>query len=322
MILPVSETSLILQEGIMDFRDLTYILAVADNRSVTEAANKLYISQPSLSYIISKVEEELGVKLFYRKTNPITLTYAGQLYVETAREILAKMDNLKRQLTEVGVGEKGQISIGIPTERAGYMIPKFIGKFHDAFPEMELKLMETRSKEIISGIDKGRILLGILPGREEDYPANMAYELIYKEKIVMTAPEGMITPEMITGTDENGIAVVDLKKMKHLPYLIMQQGHYSRKKTDRIFKKAGFVPKNVTEVSSNMTALSLSANAGLGITIVPERAVETFADKDKLKIYRYSEQQDTWDINAVYKKDTYLGKAERALIDIIKETFN
>ena len=91
---------------------------------------------------------------------------------------------------------------------------------------------------------------------------------------------------------------------------------------DRIFKKAGFVPKNVTEASSNMTALSLSANAGLGITIVPERAVETFADKDKLKIYRYSEQQDTWDINAVYKKDTYLGKAERALIDIIKETFN
>ena len=73
----------------MDFRDLTYILAVADNKSVTEAANKLYISQPSLSYIISKVEEELDVKLFYRKTNPITLTYAGQLYVDTARDILA-----------------------------------------------------------------------------------------------------------------------------------------------------------------------------------------------------------------------------------------
>ncbi|MDO4192116.1 MAG: LysR family transcriptional regulator [Erysipelotrichaceae bacterium] len=306
----------------MDFRDLTYILAVADNKSVTEAANKLYISQPSLSYIISKVEDELGVKLFYRKTNPITLTYAGQLYVETARDILAKMDNLKRQLTEVGVGEKGQISIGIPAERAGYMIPKFIWKFHELFPEMELKLQETRSKEIISGIDKGRILLGILPGSDEDYPANMTCELIYKEKIILTAPEGMIKPEMIVKINEDGIPQVDLKKMKYLPYLLMQQGHYTRKKTDSIFKKAGFVPKNVTEVSSNMTALSLSLNAGLGVTIVPERAIETFADKDKLKFYRYSDEQDTWDVNAVYKKDTYLGKAERELIDIIKDAFN
>ncbi len=313
---------IISEGGIMDFRDLTYILAVADNKSVTEAANKLYISQPSLSYIISKVEEELGVKLFYRKTNPITLTYAGQLYVDTARDILARMDNLKRQLTEVGVGDKGQITIGIPTERAGFMIPKFIGRFHELYPEMDLKLQETRSKEIISGIDKGRILLGILPGREEDYPANMTCELIYKEKIFMTAPEGMIRPEMIVRVHEDGIPQVDLKKMKHLPYLIMQQGHYSRKKTDRIFKKAGFVPKNVTEVSSNMTALSLSLNAGLGVAIVPDRAVESFADKDRLKIYRYSDEQDTWDINAVYKKDTYLGKAERALIDIIKDTFN
>ncbi|MDO5120481.1 MAG: LysR family transcriptional regulator [Erysipelotrichaceae bacterium] len=306
----------------MDFRDLTYILAVADNKSVTEAANKLYISQPSLSYIISKVEDELGVKLFYRKTNPITLTYAGQLYVETARDILAKMDNLKRQLTEVGVGEKGQISIGIPAERAGYMIPKFIWKFHELFPEMELKLQETRSKEIISGIDKGRILLGILPGSDEDYPANMTCELIYKEKIILTAPEGMIKPEMIVKINEDGIPQVDLKKMKYLPYLLMQQGHYTRKKTDSIFKKAGFVPKNVTEVSSNMTALSLSLNAGLGVTIVPEREIETFADKDKLKFYRYSDEQDTWDVNAVYKKDTYLGKAERELIDIIKDAFN
>ena len=306
----------------MDFRDLTYILAVADNKSVTEAANKLYISQPSLSYAISKIEDELGVKLFYRKTNPITLTYAGQLYVETAREILASMENLKRQLTEVGVGQKGQINIGIPTERAGYMIPKFIGRFHEEYPDMELKLLETRSGRIIEDLDKGRILIAVLPGTEDDFPANMACELIYKEKMFMVAPDEMITDEMITGVNEDGIPRVDLKKMKHLTYLIMQRGHYSRIKTDRIFKQAGYVPKNVTEVSSNMTALSLSANAGMGITIVPERAIRTFADKDKLHIYHYGTAQDTWDINVIYKKDTYLGKPERYLIDLMKEVFN
>ncbi len=306
----------------MDFKDLTYIIAVADNQSVTEAANKLYISQPSLSYIISKVEDELGVKLFYRKTNPITLTYAGQLYVQTAREILQKMDNLKRQLTEVGLGEKGQINIGIPTERAGYMIPRFIGLFREKFPQMEIRLLETRSREIIGDIDKGKILIGILPGRDEDYPANMTRELIYREDFILVAPEGVITDSMIVGVNDDGIPRVDLRKMKHIPYLIMQKGHYTRKKTDRIFKNAGFVPKNVTEVSSNMTALSLSVNARMGVTIVPERAIETFADKDKIRRYHYSKEQDTWDVNAVYKKDTYLGKAETCLIELMKEVFS
>ncbi|MCR5450471.1 MAG: LysR family transcriptional regulator [Solobacterium sp.] len=306
----------------MDFRDLTYILAVADNKSVTEAANKLFISQPSLSYAISKIEEELGVKLFYRKTNPITLTYAGQLYVETAREIISRMDNLKRQLTEIGVGEKGQINIGIPTERAGYMIPKFIGKFHDVYPDMEIKLLETRSGRIIEDLDKGRILIAVLPGKDEDYPANMSSELIYKEKMFMAAPQGMISPEMIDGINSDGLPRVDLKKMKQMTFLMMQKGHYSRLKTDRIFKKAGYVPKNVIEVSSNMTALSLSVNAGMGVTIVPERAVKVFADREKLNLYHYKPEQDTWNINAIYKKDMYLGKPERYLIDLMKEVFN
>ena len=125
----------------MDFRELTYISTVADCKSVTAAAKKLYISQPSLSYIISKVEADVGVKLFDRKTNPLSLTYAGKKYVETAKEILRLRDNLRRELTEIGAGETGEINIGIPTERAGYMLPRVAGKFHESFPRVQLHLM-------------------------------------------------------------------------------------------------------------------------------------------------------------------------------------
>ena len=80
----------------MDFREMLYITAVADCRSVTAAAKRLYISQPSLSYIISKVEQDVGVKLFDRRTYPLTLTYAGEKYVDTARKILLLNDNLRK----------------------------------------------------------------------------------------------------------------------------------------------------------------------------------------------------------------------------------
>ena len=70
----------------MDFREMLYITTVADCRSITAAARKLYISQPSLSHIVSKVEQDVGVKLFDRGTSPLTITYAGEKYVETARQ--------------------------------------------------------------------------------------------------------------------------------------------------------------------------------------------------------------------------------------------
>lgn len=305
----------------MDFKDLTYILAVADNKSVTEAANKLYISQPSLSYIISKVEDELGVKLFYRKTNPITLTYAGQLYVETAREILGKMENLKRQLNDVGIGEKGQINIGIPTERAGYMLPKVLEKFNEQYPEMEVRLMESRSSAMLEELDKGKISLAVLPGRDEDYPANMMCEQIYKENILLIGGDNSISKDLIVGEHADGLLQADLKRMKQSPFIILQKGHYIRKKTDRIFKKAGFVPKNVTEVSSNISA-ALLARAGIGIALVPERALEPLGGRNAFNVYHFFDEDETWDVNVVYKKDTYLGKAERCLIEMMKETFN
>ena len=69
----------------MDFRDLQYVMAVADCGSITEAAKKLYISQPSLSYIISKIEQDIGVQLFYRKNYPLTLTYAGESLKQISR---------------------------------------------------------------------------------------------------------------------------------------------------------------------------------------------------------------------------------------------
>ena len=94
----------------MDFREMTYITTIADCGSITAAARKLYISQPSLSYIVSKVEQETGAKLFERKNYPLTLTYAGEKYVETARKILSLNDNMRRELMDITGGEKGMIS--------------------------------------------------------------------------------------------------------------------------------------------------------------------------------------------------------------------
>ena len=359
----------------MDFRELTYITTIADCGSVTEAAKRLYISQPSLSYILAKVEEDLGVKLFDRKTSPLTLTYAGERYVATARTILSLSGNLRRELKDIGVGARGEIRIGIPTERAGYMLPKVLGKFHERYPEVQVRLVESRSSEILGELDKDKISFAVLPGGSGEFPIGLESRLIYRERVWLAAPERLLTQKMIRhagkpadgepggqdsedkktgkrdarGKKAGGQVVcekdpgtrecADLKEMKDLPFIIMKSGQYIRKKTEKIFRKAGFFPKNVMEVSSCVTAVEL-ARTGMGVTIVPDRALdalgiprvhaddagsspETAKAAGGLRILSCSrnEADQSWDVSAVYKKETYLGEPEQYLIKLMMETF-
>lgn len=147
----------------MDFREMVYITAVADCRSVTGAARRLYISQPSLSHIISKIEQDAGVKLFDRSQSPITLTYAGELYVETARKILMMSENLRKELVDVGLGEKGRICFGMPVERAGYMLPAVVRDFRNQYPGIDMQIMEANADELIKALMRDEIHFLIAP---------------------------------------------------------------------------------------------------------------------------------------------------------------
>ena len=287
---------------------------------MSEAARKLYISQPSLSYIISKVEEDLGVKLFDRKTNPITLTYAGERYVETARQILLLSDNLRRELTDIGQGERGRIRLGIPTERAGYMLPKVIGRFRELYPGVHIQLMESKSEEILGELEKDKIAFAVLPGSGQEFPVGLLSELIYRERVFFVTAPGRLPEEMILPPGEDGVPTVKLKMTKQMPYIIMKRGQYIRKKTDQIFRKANFFPKEAMEISSCVSAVEL-ARAGLGVTIVPERAIGALGNPENIDIYHYNSRPDYWDVSAVYKENAYLDRTERCLIDLMKQEF-
>ncbi len=301
----------------MDFREMTYITTVADLGSITAAAKKLYISQPSLSYIVAKVEQDAGVKLFDRKNYPLTLTYAGEKYVETARKILLLNDNLRKQLSDIAGGEKGLICFGIPTERAGYMLPEVLKRFYRLYPGVEVRLQEAGSDELLEKLQKDEIHFYIIPKGRAEFPENIRTERIYKERLYLVAGEGVITPDrMKEGSD----GVVSLARLKEEPFILLKKGHAIRRKADALLKRHHVTPEHIMEVSSCVSAVQL-ASAGLGVTIVPERAVEVLGGPDRFCCYSYTEEPDTWDVNVVYKEDAYLDRPERRLIDLMKEVF-
>lgn len=301
----------------MDFRDLRYITTVADCKSITEASKQLFISQPSLSYIISKVEQDIGVQLFNRRNYPLTLTYAGEKYVDTARRILHLNDNLRRELMDIGLGEKGKITFGIPTERAGYMLPRVIPGYKKLFPKMEVRIYEAMSDELLSSLLRDEINFYIIPRDRKELPGGLETELVYKEKLYLVAAPDAVLREDFDNMEEK---IVSHGFLKRQPFIQLKRGHAIRKKTDSIFKKKKITPEISMEVSSCISAVQLAVS-GLGITIVPQRALEALGGIERFPCYQYSETPDTWDINVVYKTDTYLDRAERAFIDLLKSTF-
>ena len=146
----------------MNTKHAQYILTVLQEGSITAASKKLYVSQPSLSQMIKLVENNLGAPIFNRGTDPITLTYAGQKYVEAAKQVLTINQNLAREIEEINHEDHGTIRLGIPVQRAMQVLPYAFPRFQKLFPMVDLELNEFGSATVESMVLEGSLDLACL----------------------------------------------------------------------------------------------------------------------------------------------------------------
>lgn len=300
----------------MDFRELVYVVAVADCRSITAASRKLYISQPSLSQIISRIEKEEGVRLFDRSMSPLSMTYAGEKYVETARKILLMKDNLKRELRDIGQGASGRISLGIPVERSGYMLPPVLPRFKERYPGFEVRTREAKSELLLEWLHKGEVDFIILPGEADSFGGDVAVERIYQEELKLAVREGKLEPRFFLDDQS-----VNVKMLQELPFIHVAGGHAIRRMVDRFLKANKLTPQVVLEMESTLSCVQM-VSAGCGAAIVPERSMKVLREDYEVKGYHLGMERQMWDVNAVYLTETYLDEAERYLIRVMREHFS
>ena len=302
----------------MDFRQLQYIVTVADCHSITAAAKQLFISQPSLSFAISQIEKEEGVQLFDRNQHPIALTDAGRIYVKGARDILKKSQEIKSRIADLQNGKGGSISLGIPSERAGYMLPPIINKFREQYPDSAFTIKEAGSADLLDLLKNNKVDFIVCPVVDFKIPVDMVAERIYRESVQLIAAPDAFSPDMFLDMDKR---IVDLKKVAAFPFIGVKPTHSIHYKVANIFQEYGIEPKLLMEVESSSTAAQLAA-CGLGFTIVPRRASKILGPDRARYCYQYSAQPIQWDITAIYKKGTYLNQAERYFITLLQQEFS
>ena len=301
----------------MDIRQMQYLLTLAEYRNFTKASKALYISQPSLSSFVAKAEAELGVVLFDRSTSPLTLTHAGEIYVKGAEEILASCELLQKQLSDISSQKIGRIRVGIPNERAAYMMPLILPEYKKKYPRVSVQVATSNSAQMIDMLLGNRIDMAILPN--STWSKEVASKDIYSEELVLVANREIIREEHLV----DGIhTAVDIHKLNDVPLITLNPRHGIRAFIDSLFAKNGIQPNIVMEATSNITAFRM-ATAGLGAAVVPRMTVELTKEAgETTPIYSLAACGTHWNIVAAQRKDAYISQLEKDFIAIARRVFN
>ena len=253
----------------INFLNLEYFLAVAEELNITRAAKRLYISQQSLSSHISNLEKEFDVQLFNR-TMPLTLTYAGRALKVRAKQMLDLKDETYRELADIKDFTTGQLSIGISHTRGRFLLPAILPAYKEKFPNIEIHLVEGNSSELSTALIHGNIdlMIDLLPFKAE----HVETVPICEEEILLVVPDQILDryfpgkqEEMIKVLEENA----DVQLLKDCPYLLINKGNRVRTIADEIFEEAQLTPSILLETENIETVLALAAK-GMGITFYPK----------------------------------------------------
>lgn len=300
----------------MEFRQLQYTLQIAAERNFSRAAEKLHIAQPSLSQQVSKLEKELGVVLFQRSTSTVELTHAGETFVRQAQKIVDAMELLRREMDDISQLRKGKVVIGSMPITGSHLLPHVLPAFKQAYPDIEITLLEDSSMNLEKKTASGQTDLSLL-----SLPLNepsLSYVPIGEELIDLAVPPLHPLAERANGREP---LPVHLEELKNEPFVVLKKGQGFRKIMVDLCQQAGFEPKVVFESNNIETVQSLVAT-GMGITLVP-RFIARAARSEFVPVYlQLAEPAPSRTLVIAYRQGRYLSKAAEAFIDTFKDTVN
>jgi DNA-binding transcriptional LysR family regulator len=242
----------------MELRQIQYFLAVAEELNFGRAATRLGIAQPPLSRQIRAFEQELGVELFCRTKRRVELTEAGRVFLEEARQILARVEQGVQAAQRASRGEIGRLVVGFEGSSTYDVIPMSLKVYRERFPNVELVVYAMTTEEQIQALLEGRIGIGFVVSPNND--KKLAIEIIWREPLVLALPEKH--PLVVR-------SVVRVRELEGVPFIMFQRnrgcGLYDQ--VIAVCQRAGFSPRVIQEADEMQVMLGFVA-AGLGIALL------------------------------------------------------
>jgi LysR family hydrogen peroxide-inducible transcriptional activator len=249
----------------MEFHQLRYVCAIADTGSFSRAAERCQIAQPSLSQQVLKLEKDLGAKLFDRLGRSVRLTEAGRAFLPYARSILSQRETARSSVADKCADVRGCVAVGAIPTIAPYLMPRYTATFTKKYPEAKLRIVEETTPILVESLRDLSIDLAILalPLRHKDL------ELVP----LRTEPLFAVLPRNHPLAAAKSLALKDLRGES---FVMLRDGHCFRDLSIAACTHARVTPRIAFE-SGQFSSLFGMVAAGVGISLVPEMAIDTHA---------------------------------------------
>lgn len=296
----------------MDFSQVEYILKIAEEKSITKAAEKLFVTPSALNQQLQKLEKELDTALFIRNRSDWQLTPAGQIYIQAAKDILNIRKDAYHRIADLNDRAQRQYTIGLIPERGVDMFTAIYPEFHRRFPEVILEPQECTVRTMQKRITKGEIDLGLITLMASQKDDNI-YHHMADEEIYLAVPSGH--PLAGKGSrDAKKAPEISLEAFHDDPFILIFQVSTMYQLVEQLFAQAGFSPKVLFSTGSNVSKYRM-VNAGVGCALLPA----VFAlPGDHISYFRLP-QHPRWEITICSRKGAYLGPAENGYLELCRK---
>ena len=290
----------------MTITQLKYVLAVAEHKNFTLAAEKCFVTQPTLSMQIQKIEEELDIQIFDRTKKPIQLTEIGQKIVNQSKNIVNEADRIQDIVDQQKGFIGGEFRLGIIPTIMPTLLPMFLNNFIKKYPKVKLIIEELNTNDIIEKLKNGHLDAAIAstPLEEENI----------KEIVLYFEPFVAYIPENYSSFHKSEIEIDDLNIDE---ILLLQDGHCFRDGILNLCKNQNKNDKNHFQIESgSFETLVKLADEGLGTTLLPYLHTLNLNEKDKLKLKHFVEPKPAREVSLIFPKN----ELKIHIIDALRNT--
>ena len=292
----------------MNLRDLHYLVALAEHRHFGRAAEASFVSQPTLSTQIKKLEDELGVALVERTPRKVLLTETGREIARRARGVLSEIDEIKAIAQRTRDPESGSLRLGVFPTLGPYLLPHLVPLVRTRFPRLELLLVEEKTEQVIRMLREGALDAGVLalPLHED----SLQSEFLFEEPFVLAVPED----HPLAGKKQR----LKLSDLEDENLLLLEDGHCMRDQALEVCQLAGAGEKAGFRATSLETLRQMVA-ANVGITLLPTLAIKPpVARTDNVHLIEFAGHPPSRRLALVWRKSSSMTTFLKHFAEVIR----
>lgn len=294
----------------MNTKQISYILEIEEQKNITKAAEKLFVSQSTLSQCLANLESELGTPLFYRSSKELVPTPAGLCYLEGAKQMMEIKKLVYDRITKMASNMPLAFTIGISSQGGIRVFSKVSALYKNSYPNVTFNIIEDHSLPMIKMLNTGKLDMAIL-AVDNTKRIPTAYERLLDEELFLAFPD---MPSFQGYFNEDGVL---WDRLEQAPFILSPKGTIIRELEETMCSSHQIQPYVICEISSKTAVISMLTE-GVGISLIPRSAVR---EVDGIRYFSVSPQLYRHHVIAYAKKKTPEPEKD-VFIQMIKENYN